>query len=219
MERRWIGTAARSGSARPASRGGPDGCDGADDFDELEEFDGGGVLDTARPWQIPATNAPFWCCGNLARPGRWGGLGRLGGRARGSVYMLASGVPSNHIRSVTLRPVSAEAAGEGATGHALFIALDVAEPAGLLGFLEDVITRFKMERMAAPADTRFMLITLVGDVPAAEFAGAWQASIASDAPARVLLGMMEQADVMQGDTQGRMISGASLLMPRTEQPS
>jgi hypothetical protein len=87
----------------------------------------------------------------------------------------------------------------------------MAEPSHLLGFLEEVVMRFKAERMSGPPDARFMLITLVGDVSAGDFAQAWQASIANDAPARALLGMLHQADVMQGDAQGRVIGQASLL--------
>jgi len=116
-------------------------------------------------------------------------------------------VASNHIRSVSLRPV---ASGDDA-GHAMVIALELAEPARLLGFLEEVVGRFKAERMAAPADARFLLITLVGDVSAGDFADAWRASIAHDAPARALLGMMQTADVMQGDRHGVVIGQASLL--------
>jgi hypothetical protein len=118
-------------------------------------------------------------------------------------------VATNQIRDVTFRPVSPEPGGEG--GHALFMALDLADPARLLGFLEEVVTRFKHERMAGPPDARFMLITVIGDVSASDFAQAWQASIANDAPARALLGTLHQADVMQGDAQGRMIAQASLL--------
>lgn len=116
---------------------------------------------------------------------------------------------SNQIRGVTLRPVADSDDSEG--GQALFIGLDVAEPTRLTGFLEEVVSRFKAERMAGPPDARYMLITLVGDVSAADFAQAWQASIANDAPARALLGMMHKADVMQGDAHGHMIGQASLL--------
>jgi hypothetical protein len=118
-------------------------------------------------------------------------------------------VASNQIRGVTLRPVADADDSEG--GHALFIGLDVAEPTRLAGFLEQVVSRFKAERMAGPPDARYMLITLVGDVSAVEFAQAWQASIANDAQARALLGMMHKADVMQGDAHGHMIGQASLL--------
>lgn len=118
---------------------------------------------------------------------------------------------TNQIRAVTFRPVAPGPGGDSEGGHALVIALDVAEPAHLLGFLEEVVTRFKAERMAGPPDARFMLITLAGDVSAGDFAQAWQASIAHDAPARALLGMLHQADVMQGDAQGRVIGQASLL--------
>jgi hypothetical protein len=120
-------------------------------------------------------------------------------------------VPTNQIRTVTFRPVPPDPGGESEGGHALFIALDVAEPAHLFGFLEDVVTRFKAERMSGPPDARFMLITLVGEVAALDFAQAWHAAIANDVPARALLGTLHKADVVQGDGRGRVIGQASLL--------
>lgn len=118
---------------------------------------------------------------------------------------------SNQIRAVTFRPVAPGAGVESEGGQALFMTLEVAEPSGLIGFLEDVITRFKAEQIAGPPDARFLLITLVGDVSAAEFADAWRAATAHDAPARALLGALHQADVMQGDAHGVVIGQASLL--------
>lgn len=115
----------------------------------------------------------------------------------------------NQIRGVTFRPV---AGGEDDGGHAMFIALDLADPERLVGFLEDVVTRFKMERMTGPADARFLLITIIGDVTADDFAHAWHISTANDAPARALMGTMHQADVMQGDRQGRVLGQTSLLV-------
>lgn len=120
-------------------------------------------------------------------------------------------VATNQIRAVTFRPVSPGAGGDSEGGHALFMTLDVAEPTRLTGFLEDVVTRFKIERMSGPPDARFMLITVVGDVSAAEFADAWRAATAHDAPARALLGALHQADVMQGDAHGGVLGQASLL--------
>lgn len=120
-------------------------------------------------------------------------------------------VATNQIRAVTFRPVTPDGGEDTEGGHALFIALDIADPSRLLGFLEDVVTRFKHERIAGPADARFMLITLTGDVSAADFAQEWRASIANDAPARALLGAMHQADAMHGDADGRVIDQASLL--------
>jgi hypothetical protein len=120
-------------------------------------------------------------------------------------------VASNQIRAVTFRPVAPGAGPDSEGGQALFMTLDVAEPSRLVGFLEDVVTRFKVERMAGPPDARFMLITVVGDVSAAEFADAWRAATASDAPARALLGALHQADVMQGDAHGGVLGQASLL--------
>jgi hypothetical protein len=120
-------------------------------------------------------------------------------------------VATNQIREVTFRTV-APAADDGAEGgHALFIALDVPDPARLPGFLEEVVTRFKAERMTGPPDARFLLITVVGEVAAADFAQAWQDAISNDAPARALLGTLHQADVMQSDAAGGVIGQASLL--------
>jgi hypothetical protein len=118
-------------------------------------------------------------------------------------------VATNQIRAVTFRPVASGDGGEG--GHALVMSLEVAEPSRLVGFLEDVVTRFKKEWMAGPPDARFMLITVVGDVSAADFAAAWHASTANDAPARALLGTMHQADIMQGDAHGGVLGQTSLL--------
>lgn len=118
---------------------------------------------------------------------------------------------TNLIRAVTFRPVAPGAGPDSEGGHALLMTLEVAEPSHLVGFLEDVVTRFKAERIAGPADARFMLITVVGDISAAEFADAWHAATANDAPARALLGALHQADVMQGDAHGGVLGQASLL--------
>jgi len=120
-------------------------------------------------------------------------------------------VATNQIRDVTFRPVAPGADGSNEGGHALFIALDIAEPSRLLGFLEEVVTRFKQERLSGPSDARFLLITLAGDVSATDFAQAWQAQIANDAPARALLGTLHQADAMHTDAHGGVSGQASLL--------
>src|SRR5262249_17525455 len=149
---------------------------------------------TRAPCQIAARNARGrgrLRCGILARP-----------RRRRYRWAMAT----NQIREVTFRP------GPGADGGpAPFMAPGMRQPGSLPFFLEDVVTRFKRARASGPPDARAMLITIVGDVSAAEFALAWQASVAEDAPARALLGMLHQADVMQGDAQGRMLGQASLL--------
>jgi hypothetical protein len=116
---------------------------------------------------------------------------------------------TNQIRGVTFRPV---APGEDDGGHAMFIALDLADPDRLVGFLEDVVIRFKREHMTGPPDARFLLITIIGEVTADDFAHAWHASTANDAPARALLGTMHQADVMQGDAHGGVLGQTSLLV-------
>jgi hypothetical protein len=120
-------------------------------------------------------------------------------------------VAANQIRAVTFRPVAPGDDPESEGGHALFMTLELAEPSGLIGFLEDVITRFKAERIAGPPDARFLLITVLGEVSAAEFADAWRDATASDAPALALLGALHQADVMQGDAAGGVLGQASLL--------
>lgn len=136
----------------------------------------------------------------------------MGAERRPDGPCYARFVATNQIGAVTFRPVPPGADGGNEGGHALFIALDIAEPSRLLGFLEEVVTRFKHERMSGPPDARFMLITLAGDVSAADFAQAWQAQIANDAPARALLGMLHQADAMYTDAAGCVIGQASLLV-------
>lgn len=121
------------------------------------------------------------------------------------------GVASNHIRDVALRPVQDD---DG--GHALFIELELADPSQLLGVLEAAVTRFKAERLAAPPDTQFLLITFVGELSAVEFAEAWRSAVANDVPARSLLGTMQQADVMQCEPSGVVLGQASLLAPAVE---
>lgn len=118
---------------------------------------------------------------------------------------------TNAIRDVSFRPVAATDDEPG--GHALFITLDLGEPTQLWAFLEDVVARFKRERVAGPPDTRFMLITAYGEVTAAELASLWQRATADDPVARALLGMLQQADVLQGESPERMIGHASLLAP------
>jgi hypothetical protein len=120
-------------------------------------------------------------------------------------------VATNQIRDVTFRSVAPGAGDANEGGHALFIALDIAEPGRLPGFLEEVVTRFKHERMSGPPDARFLLITLTGELSAADFAQAWQAQVANDAPARALLGTLHQADAMHTDAHGGVIGQASLL--------
>lgn len=125
---------------------------------------------------------------------------------------------TNQIRAVTFRPVPPDPGGESEGGHALSLALDVPEPSRLLGFLEEVVHRFKAEHMAGPPDTRFLLITLVGEVAAAEFAQLWRTAIANDLPARALVGTLHSADIVQGDDRGRVLGQASLLAPGAELP-
>lgn len=110
-------------------------------------------------------------------------------------------MPANAIRSVSFRPVAPDAGSEG--GHAMVMTLELGAPDHLLGFLEDVITRFKQERLAGPADAHFMLIALTSAIPARDFAAAWRAATANDAPAHALLGAMHRADVLQSDGSGQ----------------
>ncbi|HEY0194808.1 MAG TPA: hypothetical protein VGC42_27035 [Kofleriaceae bacterium] len=117
----------------------------------------------------------------------------------------------NAIRDVTFRPV--EATGDDPGGQALFLTLELGEPTQLWGFLEEVVSRFKRERVAGPDDTRFMLVTIYGEVTAPEFVSLWQRATAEDPVATALLGMLHRADVLHGESPERMIGQASLLAP------
>lgn len=120
---------------------------------------------------------------------------------------------ANAIREVTLRPVGApDETSEGAAPveHALFIELDVPDASQLPALLEAAVARFAAEQSGA-TPARYMLITVDGDVPAADFALAWQAAIVHDPAARALLGMLHRADVIQRGAGGVPLGQASLL--------
>jgi hypothetical protein len=119
-------------------------------------------------------------------------------------------VATTAIRDVTFRTVGAASEGAHGDGHALFLTLAVDDPARLAEVIAEAIARFTRELQAGPPDTRYMLLVVHGEVAAAELADAWRAAIAHDAPARALLGTLEQADVMQCDGEGRMIASVSL---------
>ncbi|HET9627166.1 MAG TPA: hypothetical protein VFP84_37660 [Kofleriaceae bacterium] len=116
---------------------------------------------------------------------------------------------------MTFRPVADEAS-EGA--HALFLELELGAPDALAGFLESVVARFTAACSDGPPRIHFMLITVIGDIAALDFVRAWRAAIEHHAPARALLGMMHQADVMQGDHRARLTGHASLLAPLPDEP-
>ena len=115
------------------------------------------------------------------------------------------------IRDVTFRPVGSTSEGARGDGHALFVTIDLPDPARLAAVVDEAIACFARAHQAGPADTRFMLIVVHGEIAALEFADAWRAAIAHDAPACALLGTLQQADVMQNDREGRLIGAASLL--------
>jgi hypothetical protein len=90
-----------------------------------------------------------------------------------------------------------------------YIAVD--EPSSAESFVEEVAEKTKLQRMCSPPDTAHLMVTIVGDLTAPDFARYWRACVAKDEVLRFWMEAMQVADVLQGDSQGELLSKASLL--------
>ena len=113
----------------------------------------------------------------------------------------------NTIADVKVIPTE----GPNGPAHAMMISLNVDNPSAARAFVGEVIERFKMQRMIAPPDTSLMLITIIGDLTAVEFAAHWRAIGAQDPIIGVFMAQMAVADVIQGTSAGQQLSRASLI--------
>ena len=99
----------------------------------------------------------------------------------------------------------------GARGVALMISVNVNDAATAGAFVSDVVEAFKVNRMAAPPETNMLLITVIGEQTAAQFASEWHLLAAKDPIVNAFMSKMTVADVVQGTAQGAVRSQASLL--------
>ncbi len=72
-----------------------------------------------------------------------------------------------------------ELQGPGGVAHAITIGLDLPDRAALEPFMAEVIERFKIERMLSHPDTTLLLISIIGEVSAAEFSASFRRACAA----------------------------------------
>ena len=78
-------------------------------------------------------------------------------------------------------------------------------------FIEQVVEKFKVQRMCSSPDTSVMLITIVSDMPASRFVKRWRQITASDKALGFFMSQMRKADVVRGTVAGQTLETVSLL--------
>lgn len=95
---------------------------------------------------------------------------------------------------------------------AIMVALDVGDAASAPAFVVEVATVFKSQRMLSPPTTRQLLVTLIGDMTAADFAERWRRLATTDPMLRFFMQQMRRADCVHGTREGGQLDAASLLL-------
>ncbi len=96
-------------------------------------------------------------------------------------------------------------------GVALTLSVDVNDAATASAFVFDVVEAFKVNRMIAPPTTNRLLITVIGEQTATQFANEWHLAAAKDPIVGAFMSKMAVAEVVQGTAQGAVRSQSSLL--------
>ena len=78
-------------------------------------------------------------------------------------------------------------------------------------FIQEVVEKFKAQRMCSPPDTSVLLITLVSDMPASRFVKRWRQLAADDKVLGFFMSQMHKADVVRGKVVGQTLETVSLL--------
>jgi hypothetical protein len=118
---------------------------------------------------------------------------------------------SNTIRQLETRPT------EGRDGHGwiIFCALDVGDASSADAFVKEVLHKVLMQRMKSSPDTRFLCVTIVGNLTADDFARLWRESLSDPrsmgSAMSVFLAQMTAAEVIHGTPRGEMLGRACLL--------
>ncbi len=78
-------------------------------------------------------------------------------------------------------------------------------------FLMKVKEAFVNQRMISPVNTSLLLITLIGNLNARDFASPMKKILMEDEITKNFMQNMNAADVIQGSKDGKVLSSASLL--------
>ncbi len=96
---------------------------------------------------------------------------------------------------------------------AIIIGLQISDLDNADSLLRDVAERFKQKRASSPPDTCFLLITIVGEMTAAQFAKEWAQLVANDRVLGTLMSQMQKAEVLRGTVAGQTLETVSLKKP------
>jgi hypothetical protein len=116
----------------------------------------------------------------------------------------------NVISQIKSVPVEGPKGSTSATS-AMMIAVDIDDLTTADSFVTELAEQFKLHRMTAPPETSMMLITILGDLTASQFAARWQAIEARDPVVRAFMSLMTVADVIQGTASGEVLERVSLV--------
>jgi hypothetical protein len=94
---------------------------------------------------------------------------------------------------------------------AIMIAVNIGDARRAEAFVGQVTEKFKVHRTCSPPETSYLLVTIIGDMTAQQFATCWKALVAEDPILETYLSMMHVADVLHGTSRGEVLDSASLL--------
>jgi hypothetical protein len=98
------------------------------------------------------------------------------------------------------------------TAFALMLDVRPVERVPAAEIARDVVDAFKRERGAAPAGTKVLLVTIVGNLSATTFATEWAALHRVDPELRSCVAGMSVAEVSQAAPSGQILDRAALLV-------
>ena len=97
---------------------------------------------------------------------------------------------------------------------AVMVGLDIPDVRTADAFVAEVAEKFKMQRMSSPPETSGLLVTIIGELPAAQFVRRWRELVATDRILEAFMSRMRIADVMHGLPSGEPSEALSLLHDR-----
>lgn len=95
--------------------------------------------------------------------------------------------------------------------HAIMIGVEVLDVLKVDQLVQNVIEKFKNQKMASPPDTSLMLITITGDLTAKDFKKSWDIYIKKDSVMKVFMSQIKKADVIHGTKEGKPLDSISLI--------
>jgi hypothetical protein len=95
--------------------------------------------------------------------------------------------------------------------NAIVMGLNIRDLASADSFIMEACEKFKMQRMCSPPDTSVLLITIVTEMPASQFARKWHEIAKNDPILAFFMTAMQTADVVRGTTVGETLETVSLI--------